>query len=157
MATSDPTLRAVFAEDAAALIGLIVAAVGLAAHELTGTATPDAVGSILIGMLLGVVALILFNRNRQFLVGEQADPRMRATAIRALLDMPEVARLTSLRLEIVGPRLFSIVGKVDLAGDDTESHPAVRLRTIEAKLSSPPAVAGAVLTLSAPDELPLTA
>jgi cation diffusion facilitator family transporter len=157
MATSDPTLRAVFMEDAAALIGLIIAAVGLAAHELTGSATPDAVGSILIGVLLAVVALILFNRNRQFLVGEQADHRMRATAIRTLLDMPEVARVTSLRLEIVGPGMVSIVGKVDLADDHTGSHPAVRLRTLEAKLSASPAVPGAVLSLSAPDEPSLAA
>src|SRR6185503_18664036 len=43
MATSDPTLRAVFAEDAAALLGLVIAAVGLGAHELTGSSVPDAV------------------------------------------------------------------------------------------------------------------
>src|SRR3954454_7733921 len=100
MATSDPTLRAVFAEDSAALIGLILAAVGLAAHQVTGSATPDAVGSILIGVLLAVVAAILFDRNRQFLVGEEVDARVRAAALRALLDMPEIARVTYLRLEI---------------------------------------------------------
>ena len=38
MATSDPTLRAVFAEDAAALVGLVIAAAGLAAHQLSGSA-----------------------------------------------------------------------------------------------------------------------
>ena len=104
MASSDPTLRAVFAEDAAALTGLVIAAVGLAAHQATGSVTPDAVGSILIGVLLAVVAMILFDRNRQFLVGEEADPRIRAAAITALLDMPEVAWVTYLRLEIVGQR-----------------------------------------------------
>ena len=157
METSDPTLRAVFAEDAAALVGLLVAAVGLAAHQLTGSPTPDAVGSVLIGALLAAVALTLFNRNRQFLVGEEADPRIRAAAIRALLDMPEVERVTYLRLEVVGPRMVSIVGDVDLVGDDTESHVASRLRAVEAKLSASPAVAGAVLSLSAPDEPSLTA
>jgi cation diffusion facilitator family transporter len=152
MATSDPTLRAVFAEDAAALIGLVIAAVGLAAHQVTGSPTPDAVGSILVGVLLAVVAGLLFNRTRQFLVGEEADERVRAAAIRALLDMPEVARVTYLRLEIVGPRMVSIIGDVDLVGDDTESHVAVRLRALEAKISAHPAVVGAVLSLSAPDE-----
>jgi divalent metal cation (Fe/Co/Zn/Cd) transporter len=152
METSDPTLRAVFAEDSAALIGLVIAGAGLGTRELTGSATPDAVGSILVGALLAAVALLLINRNRQFLVGQEADPRIRAAAIEALLDEPEVARVTYLRLEWVGPRIVSIIGDVDLAGDASESNVAVRLRALEAKLNASPAVAGAVLSLSTPDE-----
>jgi cation diffusion facilitator family transporter len=151
--TSDPTLRAVFAEDSAALTGLVIAAAGLGAHELTGSPVPDAVGSI----LLGVVAIVLINRNRRFLVGEEADPRVRSAAVRALLEMPEVARVTYLRLEVVGPRMVFVTGDVDLTGDDTESHLAVRLRALEAKFCASPAVAGAVLSLSAPDEPSLRA
>jgi len=74
LATSDPTLHAVVAEDAAGLIGLMLAAAGLAAHQLTGSAIPDAVGSILVGVLLAVVAIVLINLNRRFLVGQEADP-----------------------------------------------------------------------------------
>jgi cation diffusion facilitator family transporter len=155
MATSDPTLRAVFAEDSAALIGLVIAAAGLAAHQLTGSSVPDAAGSILVGLLLGSVAVVLINRNRRFLVGEEADPRVRSAAIQSLMGMPEVARVTYLRLEVVGPRMVFVVGDVDLTGDDTESHVAVRLRALEAKISASPAVAAAVLSLSAPDEPPL--
>jgi cation diffusion facilitator family transporter len=156
MDTSDPTLRAVFAEDAAALIGLVIAAVALGAHQATGSATPDAVGSILIGALLAFIAVFLIDRNRQFLVGEEADPRIRAAVLRALLDQPEVARVTYLRLEFVGPRVVSVIGDVDLTGDETETHVAVRLRTLEAKISASPAVSGTVLSLSAPDEPSLT-
>jgi cation diffusion facilitator family transporter len=155
--TSDPTLRAVFAEDSAALAGLLIATVGLAARQLTGSPVADAVGSILIGVLLGVVAIVLINLNRRFLIGQEADPRVRAAAIQALLDAPEVARVTYLRLEIVGPRTVSVVGDVDLTGDDTESHLAVRLRALEARICASPAVAGAVLSLSAPDEPTLVA
>ena len=156
MATSDPTLRAVFAEDSAALIGLVIAAAGLGAHQLTGSAVPDAIGSILVGLLLAAVAIYLIDRNRELLIGEEADPRIRAAVIRALLKEPEVARVTYLRLEIVGPRIVAVTGDVDLRGDDTESHVAVRLRALEAKLTASPAVAGAVLSLSAPDEPSLT-
>jgi hypothetical protein len=60
--------------------------------------------------------------------------------------------VTYLRLEVVGPRMFSVVGNVDLAGDEPESDVAVALRALEARLSASPAVAGAVLSLSAPDE-----
>jgi cation diffusion facilitator family transporter len=152
LATSDPTLRAVFAVVSAAMPGLVIAAAGLAAHQLTGSAVPDAIGSILIGVLLAVVAIVLINLNRRFLVGQEADPRVRTAAIQALLDAPEVARVTYLRLEVVGPRMVFVVGDVDLTGDDTESHLAVRLRALEAKISASPAVVGAVLSLSAPDE-----
>jgi cation diffusion facilitator family transporter len=156
LATSDPTLRAVFAEDSAALAGLLIAAAGLAAHQMTGSPIPDAAGSILVGALLAATAIFLINRNRQFLIGQEADPRVRAAAIQALLDAPEVARVTYLRLEIVGPRMVSVIGDVDLTGDDTETHVALRLRALEARISASPAVAGAVLSLSAPDEPTLT-
>lgn len=156
LATSDPALRAVFAEDAAALIGLLLATAGLAAHQLTGSPVPDAIGSILVGVLLVAVAGLLINRNHRFLVGEEADPRVRAAVLRSLLAMPEVARVTYVRLEVVGPRMISVIGDVDLAGDDIESHVAVRLHALEARVSSSPAVAGTVLSLSAPDEPSLT-
>jgi len=152
LATSDPTLRAVFAEDAAALVGLVIAGAALGAHQLTGSPVPDAAGSILVGVLLAVVAIVLINRNLRFLVGQEVDPRIRAATLQALLAAPEVARVTYMRLEIVGPRIVSVIGDVDLTGDDTESHVAVRLRALEAQVSASPAVAGAVLSLSAPDE-----
>ena len=150
--TSDPTLRAVFAEDSAALAGLVIATLGIFLHQVTGDAAYDAVGSILVGILLGVVAVVLINRNRRFLVGQEADPRVRAAAIEALMENPEVARVTYLRLEVVGPRMVTVIGDVDLVGDDTESQLAVRLRALEAQISESPAVVGAVLSLSAPDE-----
>jgi cation diffusion facilitator family transporter len=59
MAASDPTLRAVFAEDSAALIGLVIAAAGLAGQQLAGSPVPDGIGSILVGLLLAAVAIIL--------------------------------------------------------------------------------------------------
>ncbi len=152
LVTSDPTLRAVFAEDAAALIGLVLAAGGLGLHQATGSPIPDAIGSILVGALLGVVAVLLINRNRRFLVGQEGDPRIRAATIQALMALPEVSRVTYLRIEIVGPRMVSVIGDVDLTGDDSESHVAVKLRALEARLRASPAVVQAVLSLSAPDE-----
>jgi len=152
LATTDPTLRAVFAEDSAALAGILIAACGLALHQVTGVAAFDAAGSILVGVLLGAVALVLISRNRRFLIGQEADPQVRTATLRALLAMPEVDRVTYLRVEVVGPRMITVVGDVDLTGDDIEPRIAVRLRAIEARLASTPAVVNAVLSLSSPDE-----
>jgi len=156
MATSDPTLRAVFAEDSAALIGLLIAAAGLAGHEITGSAVPDAIGSIMVGLLLGVVAVVLINRNRRFLVGQEVSPEARSAALSQLLQAPQVDRVTALRLEFVGPRQVYVVADVDLTGDDTETHLAIRLRALEAQIRTSPAVVDCTLSLSAPDEPTLT-
>lgn len=156
LATSDPTLRAVFAEDAAALVGLVIAAVALGLHQVTGSPTPDSIGSILVGCVLAVVAVILIRRNIGFLIGEEVTPAVRAAALRELLAQPDVARVTYLRLEFVGPRLVYLVGDVDLTGDDDEHVVAERLRALEARIAASPAVAGAVLSLSARDEKSLT-
>lgn len=64
--------------------------------------------------------------------------------------------MTYLRLEIVGPRMVSVIGYVDLIGDDNESQLARRLRALEARISESPAVAGAMLSLSSPDEPTIT-
>lgn len=95
---------------------------------------------------------MLIQRNRSFLIGQEVDPRVRSEVIAALLELPEVTRITYLRLEIIGPKMVTVVGDVDLSGDDTESHVAVRLRALEAKISASPVVVGAVLSLSSPDE-----
>jgi cation diffusion facilitator family transporter len=159
LATSDPTLRAVFAEDAAALVGLLFAATGLGLHQVTGSAVPDALGSIAVGLLLAVVALILIERNRSLLVGELADPELHAAALRRLLAQPEVDRVTKLRLEVVGPRQVVLVAAVDLVGDDAEAQVAARLCGLESRLMESPVIAGVLLGLSAPDDasLPLRA
>ena len=156
VATSDPTLRAVVAEDAAALVGLVVAFAGVLTHQLTGSPVPDAIGSIVVGLVLGVVAVVLIQRNRDFLVGAGVDERTRHGVLAGLLAFPDVARVTYLRLEYVGPRSLYLVASVDLVGDDAEHVVARRLDALERRVAETPHVAGVVLTLSTPEEPSLT-
>lgn len=150
--TSDPTVRAVFFEDAAALVGILIAFVGIALHQVTGSPVPDAVGSILVGVLLAVVAVVLIDRNRRFLVGQAVDPRLQAAAVRALLELPEIDRVTELRLEFVGARQIYLVGAVDLAGNMAEDDASHVLASLERRISATPAVVGATLSLSEPQD-----
>jgi cation diffusion facilitator family transporter len=152
LATSDPTLRAVFAEDAAALVGLVIAAAGIYLHQVTGDAVYDAIGSILVGLLLGVVAVVLINQNRRFLTGQESDARLRSAVLQRLKDMPEVSRVTYLRLEYVGPRQVLLVASVDVAGEQPETQVAYLLRDLEGRLEQERNVVEAVLTLATPDE-----
>lgn len=150
MRTSDPTLRAVFFEDAAALIGLVIAFTGILLHQVTGSAVPDAVGSILVGVLLAVVAVVLIRQNQRFLVGVTIDPDVRAAALQRLLAHPAIAQITYLHIEYVGPGRVFLVAAVDLDGDYAEHEVAARLNAIEDEVSTSPRVAWAVLTLSRP-------
>lgn len=153
--SSDPTLRAVFAEDAAALLGLVVAFAGVFLHQVTGSPLPDAVGSIIVGLLLAVVAVVLIDRNRRFLVGQGVTPDIERSMARRLLEHGDIARLTYLHLEFVGPRKLYLVAAVDLQGDHPEHEVAVALRRIERELEDHETVEEAVLTLATSDEASL--
>jgi len=106
-------------------------AAGISLHQLTGNAIYDAVGSILVGLLLGVVAAVLINQNRRFLTGQESDTRSRDAALARIKQMPEVSRVAYLRLEFVGPRRVLLVASVDLAGEEAESRVAYTLRDLE--------------------------
>ncbi|GAA1938029.1 cation diffusion facilitator family transporter [Nocardioides hwasunensis] len=153
--TSNPTLRGVFFEDAAALVGIVIAVSGLALHQATGQPVWDAIGSILVGLLLGWVAIYLLRRNMAFLVGQIADPRAYETVIGWLRERPEVQSVNSLHLEYVGPEKIFLVGSVDLVGDDPESQAAEELQRLEDHLEERPEIARAVLSLAAPGRPPV--
>ncbi len=157
VATSDPTLRAVFFEDAAALIGLVIAFVGILLHQITESAVPDAIGSILVGVLLAIVAIVLIQQNRRFLVGVAVDPRIRRAALGTLLAHAEITRVTYLHIEYVGPERVLLVAAVDLEGDAPEHTIAVRLNALEDQLRLHPRVEQAILTLSRPGSPALNA
>jgi cation diffusion facilitator family transporter len=82
--SKDPTVFVVLMEDAAALVGLVVAAVFIGLALVTGNPVWDGLGSVVIGMILATVAVILARECKKLLIGEEARPalqeRLRATA-----------------------------------------------------------------------------
>ena len=154
--TSNPTLRAVFFEDFAALLGLVLAGGGIALHQLTGNAVFDAAGSIAVGVLLAFVAVFLMRRNMDYLLGEGLNPELRAKVLGSLLRHDSIDRITYLHVEFVGPSKLFVVAAVDLVGDDPEPHLAVRLRQVERDIEDDELIEDAILTLALPDEPALT-
>lgn len=150
--TSDPMLRAVFTEDAMALIGLVIAAAGMALHQITGDPVWDAIGSILVGLLLGVVAIFLIARNTAFLSGEGGSPLARQHLLHLLVEHPDIESVSFLHLEWVGADRLFLVASVDLVGDPREAELQQRIQAIEDRLEDEPGVGRAVLTPSRPGD-----
>ena len=102
--SKDPSLVTVLFEDSAALLGLIAAFAGIWLAESTGDPRFDGVGSLVIGFVLAVVAVVLAYESRGLLIGERAEPEL-VDEIRRLVEAdPGVAGVEEVRTMHVGPR-----------------------------------------------------
>ena len=112
--SSDPTVKTVFSEDTAALIGLLLAALGLGLHQLTGQAFWDAGAAIAIGVLLAVVAYLLGRDTKEMLIGEAAPAPVRDGIRSELADHPEVDRVLDVRTMLLGPEALLVAARLDM-------------------------------------------
>jgi cation diffusion facilitator family transporter len=112
--SSDPTVKTVFSEDTAALIGLLLAALGLGLHQLTGQAYWDSGAAIAIGVLLAVVAYLLGRDTKEMLIGEAAPAPLREGIQRELADHPEVDRVIEVRTMLLGPDALLVAARLDM-------------------------------------------
>ena len=149
--TSNPTLRGVYFEDLAAVIGLVVAAAAMGMHAYTGQPFWDALGSIVVGILLGMVAIFLINRNRDFLVGYKVSETMHDYILTELLNHPDIDSVSYLHLEWVGPKKIFMVAAVDIAGNQKEQQIAQKFEDIENQFRAKPLFQEAIITLSVPN------
>jgi cation diffusion facilitator family transporter len=89
VSTKDATTVIVLLENGAAMAGLVLAGIGLALSQLAREPRFDGIASILIGLLLGVVAIFLAREAKGLLIGEAADPKL-ILGIRRAVSRPEV-------------------------------------------------------------------
>ncbi|MGW2865982.1 cation diffusion facilitator family transporter [Streptomyces sp. NPDC001205] len=125
----DPALRTVVAEDGTAVVGVLLAAAGMALHMVTGRVVWEASASLCIGLLLVYVAYRLGKEARDQLIGEAVDPELR-DSIRALLDeQPEIDSVASLLTMRLGLDSALVAARVDLRpGLDSEDVEVVSER-----------------------------
>jgi zinc transporter 9 len=113
----DPTPVAVMLEDGIAVLGVVLALIGVWLARVFGTTTPDAITSIIIGVLLGVMALILAYANGRLLIGAATHPADQKE-IRAFVEsLPYVERLASLKTEVMGPERIRLTMELEFHGE----------------------------------------
>ncbi len=122
-ATKDPSVFTILLEDSAAVIGVVIAALGLGAVQVTGNGVYDGVASVLIGLLLASVAVVLTREARGLLVGESADAAM-VTRMKGIAAAdPDVASVSLPKTMQLGADEFlahiSVTLRPEVSGEDT--------------------------------------
>ena len=111
--SKSPELPVVLLEDTGALFGLVAALIAVSVAAATGNGVWDGVGSITIGALLGVIAIVLAAEMKSLLIGESASPEDERAIETSIVAAPSVQRLISLRTEHIGPEEILVAAKVE--------------------------------------------
>lgn len=123
----NPELPVVLLEDTGALLGLIFALLGVGLTVLTGNPIWDGIGTMLIGALLGVIAVILMIEMHSLLIGESATGEELAAISSALQGTEHVDRVIHLRTQYLGPEEMLVGAKIALT-------PNIDLSTVAAAI-----------------------
>ena len=123
----NPELPVVLLEDTGALVGLILALLGVGLTVITGNPIWDGIGTALIGALLGVIAVILMIEMHSLLIGEGATARELQAISEALVATDHVERVIHLRTQYLGPEEMLVGAKIALA-------PGAELTTVAAAI-----------------------
>jgi cation diffusion facilitator family transporter len=126
-----PELPVVLLEDLGALVGLVLAIAGVTASVVTDDGRWDGYGSVAIGILLGIIAVILVIEMKSLLIGEGAS-RKDVEAIRAAIEIdPDVIRVIHLRTEHLGPEELLVGTKVEFLHELTVPEVANAIDRVE--------------------------
>lgn len=112
----DPSTIAVLFEDGVALLGVTAAFIGILLTNTTGKYYWDAASSILIGLMLGVMALILINKNRGFLIKKSIPDEVKEKIIEILQADPVIERVLDFKSAVIDINQFRVKCEVELNG-----------------------------------------
>jgi cation diffusion facilitator family transporter len=107
-----PELPVVLMEDLAALLGLILALLGVGLTLITGDGTWDGIGTVAIGVLLVAVAVFLAIETKSLLIGEAAEPEAVVAIERAIAGVPGVDGVIHMRTLHLGPDELLVAAKI---------------------------------------------
>ncbi|QLD89508.1 cation diffusion facilitator family transporter [Natronomonas salina] len=110
--TSDITTLTAFTEDTVALVGLVVALVGITAYRVTGNPVFDALGAIVIGVLLMCFAVLLAVENKRLILGESLHESVEGELRAAVESNDAVVRVDDFRTMFVGAQQLLVTADV---------------------------------------------
>ncbi|MEU9886837.1 cation diffusion facilitator family transporter [Sphaerisporangium sp. NPDC051011] len=129
-----PELPVVLLEDFGALLGLVFALFGVAMAVVTGDGVWDGVGTLMIGILLAIIAVILAIETKSLLIGESAAPEAERKICDALESSDRVTRVIHLRTLHLGPEELLVAAKIAVDHDDTAAEVAKGIDEAERRI-----------------------
>ena len=153
--TTDTAVAAVYFEDAAALVGNLVALAGLTIHQVVHSPVPDAAAGVVIGLLLSVIGWRLARRNRDLLTNRSESPLVLDRIRAVLLAGPRVTAVGPVTGIYVGPRQLLVLAEIQ--PDNAVSGPDLRraIADLRGKVMQAVPKATAVFLMPVPEVQPV--
>ena len=148
-----PELPVVLLEDAGALFGLVLALGGVGLATLTGDPVWDAIGTLCIGVLLGIIAIILIVETKSLLIGEGARPQ----ELRRILDAvvgDGVQRVIHIKTQYLGPDELLVAAKIAVPAALATAELARVIDDAEARIRGTVPAARLIYPEPGPDRTP---
>ena len=115
-------------------MGLVFAFVCVLIADITGNAVWDGIGTLSIGILLGLIAIILAIETKSLLIGEGALPEQVVRIENTITSSPEVLSLIDMRTEYLGPETLLVAAKIEFSGETSPSDISGDVDTIENRI-----------------------
>ncbi|SCL19281.1 cation diffusion facilitator family transporter [Micromonospora inyonensis] len=129
-----PELPVVLLEDLGALVGLVLALIGVSMTLITGNGLWDAAGTAAIGVLLVAIAVILAIETKSLLLGEGAEADDVARIEQAIADGPEVERIIHMKTLYLGPEELLVAAKIGVPAYESADRLAEGINAVEARI-----------------------
>ncbi|BBC33683.1 Cation diffusion facilitator family transporter [Streptomyces graminofaciens] len=129
-----PELPVVLLEDFGALVGLVLALGGVGLALITENGVWDGIGTLCIGILLILIAIVLAAETKSLLLGESAGAENVTKIAKAIVDGDTVTRVIHMRTLHLGPEELLVAAKIAVQHDETATEVATAINAAEARI-----------------------
>ena len=142
--SKSPELPVILLEDLGAMIGLVIAFCAVIISAITDNAMWDGIGTLSIGILLGLIAIVLAVEMQSLLIGEAAAKPVRERIVALISSSPQVSELISIRTQHMGPDDLLVAAKVRFEQSLTATQIAEEIDSIQDSIQAEVPVAQSI-------------